>query len=483
MVVEDVPMVTQPGGSKPATATLTRESAQADATDAVSGRNLIAFSIKTKGVRNFARRLWTVFTRFGFSEARTRRSLEATMNSLRRYGSAPTYFIPAVVLRRHRALMALLVGQGAEIGIHGYVHNDFRTLARAEQCAQVERAQRAFMTAGIPYSGFRNPYLGWSEDSVGVFAELGFGYDSNEAAIHEVINRETLPLHLRNGYDKSRHLFQAIPASRYSVRPHCEGLLVRIPVSIPDDEMLYDRLRITNTNRLGDLWCDMLARVYQLEGIYAFNLHPERGVLCDAALNRLLAFAHEQAPSVWLPQLRQVAEWWQARCRFSWHITALSPGRWHVEASSSAHATLLGRALQVEDQPTGPWIGLERRLLSHSFTVAAPTCPCVALSPDSASEVRDFLVESGYAVASAADSDAFQSSLFLDLPEGLGATRENRLRRRSALLDHLEALEAPLLRFGCWPDGHQAAMAITGDIDSITIQDFFLRVAEARTNS
>jgi hypothetical protein len=40
--------------------------------------NLISFSIKTKGAHNFARRLATVFTRFGFSETPTRQARHIT---------------------------------------------------------------------------------------------------------------------------------------------------------------------------------------------------------------------------------------------------------------------------------------------------------------------------------------------------------------------------------------------------------------------
>jgi dephospho-CoA kinase len=49
-----------------------------------------------------------------------------------------------------------------------------------------------------------------------------------------------------------------------------------------------------------------------------------------------------------------------------------------------------------------------------------------------------------------------------------------------ALVAEIEALDKPLLRFAVWPDGARAALSITGDIDSITIQDFFLRIVEAR---
>src|SRR5437762_12096898 len=98
--------------------------------------NLVSFSIKTKGTYNFARRLWTVFTRFGFSETETRRALHTVIDALRSYNATPTFFIPAVVLRRHPALLAEIAHSGAEIGIHGYVHNDYRMLNKIEQFEQ-----------------------------------------------------------------------------------------------------------------------------------------------------------------------------------------------------------------------------------------------------------------------------------------------------------------------------------------------------------
>ncbi|MGH2639106.1 MAG: polysaccharide deacetylase family protein, partial [Rhabdochlamydiaceae bacterium] len=94
--------------------------------------NLVSFSLKTKGAANFVRRLRTVFTRFGFSERRIRRSLLTAIQTLQPYASAPTFFIPAVVLNRHPKLIAEISARGVEIGVHGYVHNDYRTL-KAEQ--------------------------------------------------------------------------------------------------------------------------------------------------------------------------------------------------------------------------------------------------------------------------------------------------------------------------------------------------------------
>jgi len=68
------------------------------------------------------------------------------------------------------------------------------------------------------------------------------------------------------------------------------------------------------------------------------------------------------------------------------------------------------------------------------------------------------------------------------MPQGLGTTRGEQLKRRSVLVQQIEQVEAPLLHFGCWPDASRAALAISGDIDSVTMQDFFLRILEVNHN-
>ena len=189
----------------------------------------------------------------------------------------PTFFIPAVVLSRHSTLLAEIASHRAEVGIHGYVHNDYRTISHSEQYKQTEKAISVFAEKQIPYRGFRNPYLGWTEVSLEVFAKLGFTYDSNDAVIHAVIDLDQLSPILLSGYEKSLELFQAIECNSYTLRPYFVGKIVRIPTSIPDDEMLFDRLRFSD-KEIGRIWCSIMQRVYDLGGIYVLNLHPERAI-------------------------------------------------------------------------------------------------------------------------------------------------------------------------------------------------------------
>ncbi len=440
--------------------------------------NLISFSIRTKGIHNFARRLWTVFTRFGITESRTRRALLSTIETLCQYDAAPTFFIPAVVLRRHHKLLAEISRCDAEIGIHGYVHNDYRSLSEAKQFKQTEQAISLFRSTNTPYQGFRNPYLGWTEESLTVFTSLNFTYESNEAIIHDVIDLDLLAPVIRSGYEKSLALFQALTCNAYTLRPHFEGPLVRIPTSIPDDEMLFDRLRITEPEEVGDIWSKVMQRVYDFGGVYTLNLHPERAVPCKQALTKLLYYADNRPLPVWLARLQDIAQWWKERSRFRLVITPLAFERWQVHAICSPRATLLARNLTVENQPVNAWHGNNKRLHACDCIVNATLCPCIGLSSQTPREVADVLHELGYPVVQSTQEESSLYALYLDLPEGFGTTREEQVQKRSLLLQKIEQLDAPLLYFGCWPDGNRAALAITGDIDSVTIQDFFLRIFE-----
>jgi peptidoglycan/xylan/chitin deacetylase (PgdA/CDA1 family) len=441
---------------------------------------LIFFSIKTKGFHNFSRRLITVFTRFGFSEAQTRRALNTCIDTLHQYDASPTFFIPATVLARHPALLTDIAKRGAEIGIHGYVHNDYRALTHTQQHEQTKKAISVFQKIRMPFQGFRNPYLGWTAESVEVFTELGFTYDSNDAVIHDVIDLEQLTPILRSGYEKSLELFQAIECSAYTLRPYFAGKLLRIPTSIPDDEMLFDRLRITSAEALGHIWSQIMQRVYNLGGIYTLNLHPERAVLCRQALDILLAFARYQPLRTWVASLRDIAQWWKERSQFTLTITSQAPGCWQVEAQCTPRATLLARHVVLEDQPATPWFGGDLQVRSRHFMVKAAQCPCIGISAQTPQEVDAFLREQGYPFMRCSPHDADTYAYYLDLPEGLGTTREEQIRRKSRVVQCIEELEAPLIYFGCWPNGSRAAISITGDIDSVTIQDFFLRIMEVQ---
>jgi peptidoglycan/xylan/chitin deacetylase (PgdA/CDA1 family) len=408
--------------------------------------------------------------------------LDAIVETARCYGTAPTIFVPAVVARRHRRLMAQLAGKGAELGLHGYVHNDYRLLPADDQLRQTRRGLAVFAGEALPCSGTRNPYLGWTPDSTAIYERLGLAYDSNEAVAHDVVPVETLTPLARAGYEKSLMLFQAIAPSACALRPHFEGRLVRVPVSLPDDEILFDRLRITEPAAIGAIWSAAFDRVYALGGIFVLNLHPERGVLCRDALATLLAHAEQQPLPVWAAPLREVAAWWEERSRFRLRVARADGERdaWCVTATCSPRATLLARNAATAGDAASPWHGVIRRLRTHAVVIHAQRMPCVGLSDRTPQAIDAFLYAQGYPVVRGTWAEEGRCGLRLDLPEGLGTTRGAQLERGAAIVRAVEGSEGPLVYFGAWPDGAGAAISISGDLDSVTIQDFFLRILEVR---
>jgi len=244
--------------------------------------------------------------------------------------------------------------------------------------------------------------------------------------------------------------------------------------------MLFDRLRITDPGEIGRIWCQVMQQVYDYGGLYVLNLHPERGILCRRALSILLQYARNRPHPVWLARLDEIALWWKERSQFRLIITLQAPDHWKVEAICTPRATLLARHLTIEKQAATRWAETTMCVQSRCFFVNSVQCPCIGVSPHTSKEVIDFLYEQGYPAVRCTENEAHTYALYLDLPEGFGATREEQARRKIALVQQIEELPAPFLYFGCWPNGSHAALAISGDIDSVTVQDFFLRILEVR---
>ncbi len=447
--------------------------------EVMTSMNLVAYSMKTKGGAAFGRRLWTVFTRFGLTEGRTRRSFQEIIEALRPYGSAPTFFVPAAVLERSPSLIRRAQRMGVEIGVHGYVHNDYRALPKREQVAQISEAAALFRRQQVSFEGFRNPYLGWNEDSLAAFRELGFVYDSNEAVIHDVIDPATLPPALADSLRRSLDLFQAIPYTEYNLRPHTEDGLLRIPTSIPDDEMLFDRLRLP-TGQVGEIWSEIMRRVYAAGGVYVLNLHPERGALAREALDRLLATASGQSLPVWMARLGDIAVWWRERAATTIEVAPVDTGRWKVTLTGSQRASLIVRNGAVSGADMIGWPDGDQLAPGQRCEMNAAVFPGVAISPRTPASVEEILSEQGYPVVRAVAGEAAGYAVYVDRPEGLGRTRRERQEAASALVHDIDRGAAPLARISLWPDGKRAALSITGDVDSVTIQDFFLRILEVR---
>ena len=93
--------------------------------------------------------------------------------------------------------------------------------------------------------------------------------------------------------------------------PRIEDGIVRLPVSLPDDEILIERLAIGRPEELLAYWLEMLEKSYERSELLVLQIHPERFPICKEALAPLLEEVRKR--NVWNATLGEVASWWTER--------------------------------------------------------------------------------------------------------------------------------------------------------------------------
>jgi hypothetical protein len=384
-------------------------------------------------------------------------------------GCVPTFAITAVILKRHPEVIREMSRAGIEFAIHGHIHTDYGVLPLDEQVNHFGRAIEVFKDCGIPFTGFRAPFLRTNDYTYRALGQLGFAYDSSRAVHWDVLG------HYRNrregwgDYQRLLDFYQAKKAEDCPVLPWFRDGFWEIPVSIPDDEAMVERLGITDAGEIGAIWSEVLQKTHDRGELFTLQLHPERISLCKGALANTVRRARQLSPAVWVATLREITQWWQERKGFVFKINTLSPGKYEINAVCSGRATVLVKGCKV-DVPTAGFFGSCQNVDSRNFIVESKTSPVIGISPDCSRYAIDFLRDEGYAVEGSNQPGEYGVYL-----SGLAQFGDADKR---ALLEKLENSDAPLIRFWRWPNQAKSALSITGDIDSLTLGDFALRVFE-----
>ena len=133
----------------------------------------VLFSMRHRGAGGAAARACSIVHRFGVTatpmEERLRRFDELTAE----FGVRPSWAITACILDRNRAAVGRFVERGVEFAIHGLVHDDHSLRSLDEQRASIARAAELFRAAGVPYRGFRCPFLRGNPATDQAVRELG----------------------------------------------------------------------------------------------------------------------------------------------------------------------------------------------------------------------------------------------------------------------------------------------------------------------
>ena len=385
------------------------------------------------------------------------------MQTLARFGCAPTFFTPGIVVERYPRFIQSLQSEGAEIAVHSYQHVDLRTLKLAEAIEQLRKAVRVFEINRIESRGFRCPYLGCSDELLDALPAGMFDYSSNRAlwadvpVLDQAGDQNTI-------FNTLCRFYQPRPSSEVISTPWGRPNLFEIPMFVPDDLQLHDGLQL-GPEEVGQAWGHVLDQTHRRGELFTLIFHPELASFCRDSFVRLLHRAQQFRPSVWVARLCDVSDWWREKSNFKVEVTEVPTGL-RLSFTCSPRATLLARGLgQCESGQV--WDGAYHRLQSRVLDVPADPRPFVGLAAFAPETVVSFLQEQGYIVDTA--DTAARCGIYLD-----AATLANMTEVQ--LVDHIEASPTPLVRYWRWPDGAKCALCVTGDLDALTLLDYASRL-------
>ena len=422
--------------------------------------NPVAIAAEGKGYSALVKRASAIGARYGLGLAKMDRTLQRFVDILQEFECGATFPITASVLARHGPIVEKYQARNIEFAIHGLFHVDYSQLSRNEQRKHLERSREIFEWARVPMAGFRSPYLRWNTDTLTAIASNDLSYDSSQAVHWDVVDR-----YRTDDYQHVLSFYRSRSAEDYPALPRQVGKLVQIPYCVPDDEALTERLKLSDTQAMSDIWLAILERTYDLGELFTLGLHPERIGLLQKPLTAVLAQARGLSPGVWIARLDEITRWWQARSQTTVEVVAEEGNMFHLTVQGPSGTTPLARNVEVKAPTEVSENGFDR-VRATSFRVQASKRPFAGLSPDSDLALGDFLRQQGFWVETSPESRAY--STYLHHPS---FTPEDE----RPLLKQLEQSEAPLIRLARWPDGARSALCVTGDIDAMTLWDYGLR--------
>jgi peptidoglycan/xylan/chitin deacetylase (PgdA/CDA1 family) len=424
-----------------------------------------AVSLRSRGAVATAARTATVLSRFGPTASLMARRLERYDEITAEFGIRPTWPTTACVLARHPDALAPFSGRGVELAVHGLVHGDHALLDRTRQRDTIARALELFDREGLRPTGFRGPYLRYNDATLEALRELGFRYHSSQAVIFPLRDGEPRPERAA-AFAMALKLYSARDARRVAVTPRLLDGIVDIPVALPDDEILLDRLRFDIDERTAEL-LHVLELTYERGELFTMQVHPERIPELAGPIGAVLADARARRPAVYIARLDEIADWWLRRARFQLAVARTGDGRYRVRFVGDGDATLLVRGLDVARTA---WYGNEARTEVREFDVVGGRMPAVGITRRSPEAIRHFLTEEGIPHEISDDPRAYGAHL--DIADADWT--------EMGVLAAIDAAPGPLVRLGRWPNGARSALAVTGDVDALTLGDFAIRSWETR---
>jgi hypothetical protein len=418
--------------------------------------NYLKHLITSKGAIHALSRAFMIYRRFGFTRKKSREALQRIHEITVKYACTPSFFITAELLDKHFDLIKEIAVNGTHMGLHGHHHIDYCLMSGAAQSEDIARGLEKFRKLGLSVSGFRAPFLRSNAETNKAVTDNGLNWVSHSTMLFDghscIINHGegSRVNHLLDSFYTVRS--QKDEPSLPSWGHHC----LEIPVSLPDDELLVDRLGIRDSRELTSIWLEMLTTSLQQGELFNFMFHPERTHLVAKPLHDLLEEATGSG-EVWISSLAEISSWWRERSAFSLQFVENHHDIHKIAVSGNIQGSIAiqhpgGKLEFLSPEPNGTYI------------VQSRAKPVIGTTPHCRQQDIKRFTNEGFVVE--LNSEPTQCALVLDGSSPLNSRQ---------LLNATHQSKGPLLRFWRWPNQYKSALAITADIDAITLWDFFRR--------
>lgn len=392
-------------------------------------------------------------------------NLHLYLHILRQRGISPTFPVTAKILSRHPDLIKKFSDAGAEFAVHGYKHIDYTKSSADVLFQHLQKATKIFERHNIAFLGFRFPYLRWDKEHLDIIRNYPFKWDSSLCILWDVF--KNMP------FEKRKWITYQSVLSQYDYRDSRSYVslprflnnseVLEIPVSLPDDDLLFDRLNIKNEKILGQIWGDILRQTYLRGEIFTLQLHPERISMFKKALESVVQTAKQLNPKVWISSLDAIYKWWNERSEFGVILKSKGNG-YEVEVNCTRRATLLLKTFHLRKNRVYDSYSV---IKEHKFRIRGNKRPVLGIPKESSPKMLHFLKNEGFVFETTEQKEDY--ALHLDNAKNFSEKDEMKT------LGLIHTCNLPLIRFWRWPNRCRSALSVTGDIDALTSIDFFPR--------
>jgi peptidoglycan-N-acetylglucosamine deacetylase len=251
----------------------------------------VALSFDSDHETNELRDGGTSIGRMSWGQYGTRVGVPRILATLSKAGVRSTFFVPAVTALLHPEEQRRVIGEGHEIGLHGWIHEVNSTLPEAdERELHLRAADTIEKVTGVRAVGMRTPSWDFSPATLKIERELGLIYDSS----------------LMADDDPYELVEQGVPTG-----------IVELPVEwIRDDAVYFNMVRFqalrpyTPPPAVLDIFRREFDRAYEEGGLFLLTMHPHViGYRSRIFILEELIAHMKSRPDVWFGTHAEVARY------------------------------------------------------------------------------------------------------------------------------------------------------------------------------